>query len=169
MKLAMIVAQDENRVIGVDNQLPWRISADLQYFKANTLGKPIIMGRKTFESIGRPLPGRTNIVVTRQADLTLEGAEVCLSLEEAISRAQVVCEQSDANEAVVIGGDQIYQLALPLAARVYLTQVHGCVEGDAWFPELAEADWSLVSDERHTAGEKDSFDYSFRVYERVAG
>lgn len=167
MKLAMIVAQAENRVIGINNTLPWRISADLQHFKAHTMAKPIVMGRKTFESIGRPLPGRTNIVITRQAAYAADGVVVCDSLAAALDVAKKVCAETGADEAVVIGGDQIYHMALPYVERVYLTQVHADVEGDAWFPALTFDEWKVTECERHTAAVNDSHDYSFMIYDRV--
>jgi len=139
--VALIVAQSLNRVIGKDNQLPWRIPGDLQHFKDVTMGKPIVMGRKTYDSIGRPLPGRTNIVVTRQSDWCAEGVCVVNTLAEAIDLAAA----EKPSEVMVIGGAQIYELMLPVADRIYLTQVDEVIEGDAFFPELPAEQWREVS------------------------
>lgn len=141
MKLAIIVAAARNGVIGRNNQLPWHLPQDLKYFKAVTLGKPVIMGRKTYESIGRPLPGRTNIVVTRDHSWSAEGVEVVHGFEEALAVAQ----GSNAAEVMVIGGAEIYKEALPLAQRIYLTQIEASPEGDAYFAIPAQAGWVLVS------------------------
>ena len=158
--ISLIVAASENGVIGRDGNLPWRQSDDLRRFKAVTMGKPIVMGRKTWESIGRPLPGRQNIVVSRQPGLEIEGADVVASPAEAVDAA------TSANEIMIIGGSEVYALFLPLADRVYLTRVHADVEGDAWFPALGD-DWRLVSDERHAADDRNEHDMSFRIYERT--
>jgi len=145
VKLAIIVAVARNNVIGCDNQLPWRIPGELQYFKAKTLGKPIIMGRKTHESIGRILPGRLNIVVSRSAPKAREDQLVWVSsLEEALVLA--AREQPQAEEVMVMGGEQIYRQSLPMADRIYLTRVDVEPEGDAWFPELAESEWQLAEE-----------------------
>ena len=141
--LAIIVAQSTNRVIGCNNQLPWRLPEDLKYFKRVTMGKPVIMGRKTFESIGRPLPGRTNIVVTRQVDWQAVGVIAANSLDEAIRLAN----DESPEEVMIIGGAQIYAEALPKVDKIYLTQVHKVFDGDAWFPELPKQKWHQVSRE----------------------
>jgi len=144
-KLSLIVAMGENRVIGVDNHLPWNIPEDLKRFKAITLNHPIVMGRKTFESIGKPLPKRTNIVVTRDRSYRVEGGAVCYSFNEALEWAR----RSPGNEEVfVIGGSEIFKHALPLAARIYLTEVHWPFEGDTFFPEFDEEDFKEVSREK---------------------
>jgi dihydrofolate reductase len=158
--ISLIVAASENGVIGRDGDLPWRQSDDLRRFKAVTMGKPIVMGRKTWESIGRPLPGRQNIVVSRQPGLEIEGADVVASPAAAVDAA------AGADEIMIIGGSEVYALFLPLADRVYLTRVHADVEGDAWFPALGD-DWRLISDERHAADDKNEHDMSFRIYERT--
>ena len=158
--ISLIVAASENGVIGRDGDLPWRLSDDLRRFKAVTMGKPIVMGRKTWESIGRPLPGRQNIVVSRQSGLEIEGADVVASPAAAVDVA------AGAAEIMIIGGSEIYALFLPLADRVYLTRVHADVEGDAWFPALGD-DWRLASDERHAADDQNEHDMSFRLYERT--
>jgi dihydrofolate reductase len=133
MRLSAIAAMDRNRVIGKDNRLPWRISDDLKRFKALTMGHPIIMGRKTLESFGRPLPGRKNIVLTRNPEFRSEGAVPVSSIQEAIALCQSETPVTD--EAFVVGGEEIYRLAMPLTDRIYLTQVHGEFEGDTHFPE----------------------------------
>jgi dihydrofolate reductase len=147
LPLCLIAALAQNRVIGRDNQLPWRLPADLKHFKALTLGKPIIMGRKTWDSLGRPLPGRLNLVVSRQPGLQLEGAEVFASLEAAIVRAEQWAREQGVDELMLIGGAQLYQQALPLAERLYLTRVELSPEGDAWFPEFDAAAWHCTASE----------------------
>ncbi|WP_256674182.1 MULTISPECIES: dihydrofolate reductase [Pseudomonas] len=147
LPLCLIAALADNRVIGRDNQLPWRLPADLKHFKALTLGKPIIMGRKTWDSLGRPLPGRLNLVVSRLPGLQLEGAEVFASLEAAIVRAEQWAHEQGVDELMLIGGAQLYQQALPLAARLYLTRVELSPEGDAWFPEFDAAAWHCTASE----------------------
>lgn len=167
MKLSLIVAAAQNGVIGRDNQLPWHLPQDLKYFKATTLGKPIIMGRKTYESIGRPLPGRTNIVISRQPDWNATGVLVAQSVEQALALAgQVRNEQQQAaDEVMVIGGAEIYRHALAIADRVYLTRVHADIDGDAYFPELLASEWTKVSE---VAGEAEaSLPHSFLVFERA--
>ncbi len=139
--VALIVAQSLNRVIGVDNTLPWHLPEDLKYFKSVTLGKPIIMGRKTYESIGRPLPGRTNIVLTQRHNWSAEGVVVVHSPSEALA----VAAKESPEEIMVIGGAEIYSLMLPLSQRIYLTQVYTKIDGDAFFPELPEGEWREVS------------------------
>jgi len=167
MKLAIIVAAARNGVIGNNNQLPWHLPQDLKYFKAVTLGKPVIMGRKTYESIGRPLPGRTNIVVTRSSDWQVEGVVVVNSLEQALSEARKAIETSpsSAAEAMIIGGAEIYRSALPTVNKVYLTRVDVDVEGDAFFPALPETDWQLTS--ALPGEEQATLAHQFLVYERV--
>ncbi|AYC31090.1 dihydrofolate reductase [Pseudomonas cavernae] len=166
LPLALIAALAANRVIGIDNRLPWHLPADLKHFKALTLGKPIIMGRKTWDSLGRPLPGRLNLVVSRQPGLRLQGAEVFPSLEAALQRADTWAREEDAEELMLIGGAQLYAEALPLARRLYLTRVGLSPEGDAWFPEVPAADWHLASSIEHAAGEGTPA-YAFEVWERV--
>ena len=158
--ISLIVAASTNRVIGVQGQLPWRLSDDLRRFKSLTMAKPIVMGRKTWESIGRALPGRQNIVITRQPGFVAEGAEVVISPVGALRAA------GDADEVMIIGGGQIYDLFLPKASRVYLTQVLIELDGDAWFPALDPADWQLVDSEAHAASEANEYEFEFRTYER---
>lgn len=167
MKLAIIVAAAKNGVIGRDNKLPWHLPQDLKYFKAITLGKPVIMGRKTYESIGRPLPGRTNIVVTRSKDWSaVDGVIVTNSFEQASSAAQkaLVGAAPVSDEVMVIGGAEIYRSALPFVDRIYLTRVAAEPEGDAFFEVLNELDWALES---NTAGDESaSVPHEFLVYAR---
>lgn len=166
LPLSLIAALGENRVIGVDNSMPWHLPGDFKYFKATTLGKPIIMGRKTWDSLGRPLPGRLNIVVSRQADLVLEGAEVYSSLEAAVVRAQEWANEQGVDELMLIGGAQLYAQGLAQADRLYLTRVALSPEGDAWFPEFDLNQWKLVSNTPNTA-EGDKPAYNFEVWEKV--
>ena len=165
-RLALIVAVAENGVIGKNNALPWRLPEDLRHFKRVTLGKPVIMGRKTFESIGKPLPGRTNIVITRNAAYQAAGVSVVLSLAAALALAQAVAAQDGAEEVMVIGGAEIYRAALPQADQLYLTEVQASVAGDAVLPDMNWDQWLEVSRERHTASTPDGYDYSFVCYTR---
>lgn len=166
MKLALIAAYSQNRVVGFDNKLPWHLPEDLQYFKRCTSGKAIIMGRKTFESIGRPLPNRTNIVITRNAQFQAEGVKVVSNLEDAIEMAKAVNDVNGVDEVMVIGGATIYELALPLADRLYLTHVHAHIEGDAYFPEVDFSKWHEMQRADYAASESNPYDYSFVVYEK---
>ena len=166
MRLSLIVAVAQNGVIGRNNELPWYLPEDLKYFKKMTIGKPIIMGRKTFESIGKPLPGRTNIVVTRQENWSAPGVLVVQSVEQALAiGTQFRNEQEQlAEEIMVIGGAEIYRHALSIADRVYLTKIHIDVEGDAFFPELSLDDWQKMSE---TEGDPAAnFKHSFLVFDR---
>lgn len=165
LPLALIAAIARNRVIGRDNQLPWRLPADLRYFKAKTLGKPIIMGRKTWDSLGRPLPGRLNIVVSRQEGLVLDGAEVFQTIEDARARADEWAAEQGVDEAMLIGGAQLYEQALPLADRLYLTRVDLAPDGDAWFPAFDETQWRHEVESAHPA-EEDRPAYRFERWTR---
>ncbi len=158
--ISIIVAVSTNNVIGVDGELPWRISDDLKRFKALTLGKPVVMGRLTWESIGRPLPGRQNIVITRQSDFRADGCDVVASPAAALALA------GDAEEIMIIGGSQIYDLFLPKAGCMYLTRIQTEIDGDVFFPSISEADWELVDFESHDAGDGNEFAFDFRTYER---
>ena len=160
MQLSIIVAMDRNRVIGRDDVLPWHISSDLKNFKKITMGKPIIMGRKTHESIGRPLPGRENIILTRDKNYQAEGCTVLHSLEEIFDH----CE--DVDEVMITGGSEIYKQSLEQASRLYLTEVHTEIEGDTFFPEFDWNQWNEISREDHKADEKNEFDYSFVILKR---
>lgn len=168
MRVAMIVAQAQNRVIGRDNKLPWYLPGDLKYFKQATLGKPIVMGRKTFDSIGKPLPGRLNIVITRDQSYQPDGVKVVHSLQEAIELAESQALIDGAEELMIIGGEQIYAQALPLAERLYITQVHADVEGDAHFPVFEPDDWQELGREDFSAEGPNPYDYSFIVYQRIS-
>lgn len=166
MKVSMIAAMSSNRVIGKENSLPWHLPNDLRFFKESTMGKPIIMGRKTFESIGRPLPGRENFVITQNTNWHRDGVWVAYELDTALEMAANAAEDSDSDEIMVIGGQQIYTQALPLANRLYLTRVDATIEGDAFFPEFDETQWSLVSEERHEACEENPYDYLFQIFDK---
>ena len=167
MIVSLVVAMAENRVIGRNNQLPWYLPEDLKYFKRVTMGKPIIMGRKTFESIGKPLPGRTNIVITRNTDYQAEGIKVVHTLEEAVELCESIGMIDDTNEAMVIGGAEIYRQSLAIADRLYLTKVHAEVEGDAYFTEFPEEEWKELGRESYKAEGPNPYDYSFVVLENL--
>ena len=161
MKISIVVAMGANGVIGRDNQLPWHLPADLRHFKQTTMGKPILMGRKTYESIGRPLPGRTNIVITRDAGYTADGCVVVHSIEAAM---QAVREQE---EIMVIGGAEFYRQVLPYADTIYLTRIHEDFEGDTFFPELTAAEWREVERTDCEPDAKNPHRYSFLRLDRV--
>lgn len=160
MNLSIIVACSKNRVIGRDLQLPWRLPDDLRRFKSLTIGHPVIMGRKTFDSIGRPLPGRENIVITRQQGYCPAGVKVVHSLEEALS----FC--SSASQAFIIGGGEIYQLALSRVRWIYLTWVDVEIEGDAFFPDWSQENFVQVSEEAHPVDDQHAFSFKFLVLEK---
>jgi len=161
MLLSLIVAMTPHHVIGANNRLLWRLPAELQYFKKITMGKPIIMGRKTHESIGRALPGRRNIIISHNPTFQAEGCEVVDSLEKALALVQAE------EEAMIIGGAQIYQQALPLAHRLYLTLVHHEFTGDTFFPEWETSEWRELSREERAADAENLYAVSFVVLERV--
>lgn len=164
MTITIYVAMAENNVIGKDGGMPWRLSTDLQRFKASTLGKPIIMGRKTWESFPkRPLPGRRNIVITRDEAYQADGAEVARSLDEALALAR----NSDVGDICIIGGGQIYVQAMPMANRLDVTHVLAQPEGDTTFPAIVPNEWQVLSSTEYPAGEKDSHPTRHVVYERV--
>ena len=167
LPLSLIAAYAENRVIGIDNSMPWHLPGDFRYFKATTLGKPIIMGRKTWDSLGRPLPGRLNIVVSRQPGLALAGAEVLGALGQALVRAEQWAREQGVDELMLIGGAQLYGQALEkgLVSRMYLTRVALSPEGDAWFPAFDPQQWALVSSEAQVEEGKPG--YQFEVWDRV--
>lgn len=146
---------DRNRLIGNKNQLPWHLPADFAHFKKVTMGKPVIMGRKTFESIGKPLPGRTNIVMSRNPQMQLEGVICVGSFEAAIDAVP------EAEEVMVIGGSAIYEMLLPRVDRLYLTYVDGEFKGDAWFPEFEKSQWTEIESVKHRADEKNAYDCCF--------
>lgn len=158
--ISLIAAMDENRVIGCDNRLPWRLPADLQHFKRLTMGKPMLMGRKTWESLPGLLPGRTHIVISANPDYAAEGCLLVHSVEQALAAA------GDAEEIMVVGGANLYRQLLPLADRLYLTQVHTRVTGDAWFPDYRAETWRELEREEHPADERNPIAYSFVTLER---
>lgn len=154
-------------MIGRDGALPWRIRSDMAWFKANTLGKPIIMGRKTWDSLPkRPLPGRTNIILTRDASFEAEKGLVCETFSEAAQIAREQAADDEVDEVCVIGGSALFALAMPKARRLYLTEVEAEVEGDVFMPPFDEAEWVEVRRESHPAGEEDEYPFTFRVLER---
>lgn len=170
-QITLVVARARNGVIGRDGELPWRIRSDLQRFKAVTIGKPCIMGRKTWESLPlRPLPGRLNLVLTKDESYAerdiAKGCVVCTSLEEALSMAREQAGDDDVNEIAVIGGAAIFETILPRAKRLYITEVDAAPDGDVMFPAFNEADWVETLNEAHPAGEKDDHAFVFRTLER---
>ncbi|MDX7758431.1 type 3 dihydrofolate reductase [Aeromonas hydrophila] len=162
MMISMIAAMAHDRVIGLDNQMPWHLPADLAHFKRVTLGKPVLMGRKTFESIGRPLPGRRNLVISRNPDYRADGVEVIDSVEAALA----LLADSDVAELMVIGGGHLYGQLLPRADRLYLTRIDLAVEGDTRFPAFDEGDWSCIEREPHQSDEKNPHPYCFETWQR---
>ena len=164
MKLSLIAALATNNVIGRNNQVPWHLPTDLRRFKALTMGHHLIMGRRTFESVGRPLPGRVNVIITRNEDWTSEGVTIVHSLEEAVRLAANAGDE----EAFIAGGAQIYELAMHRADRMHLTRVHAEVEGDTWFPEFDDvSEWHLTDAEHFDADEKNEYPFSFLTYDRA--
>ncbi len=159
--ISIIAALAENRVIGVNNTLPWRLPNDLKHFRRLTTGHAIILGRKNYESIGKPLPERTNIVITRNRDFRADGCLIAHSLDEALTLAK------NDPEIFVIGGAEIYRAALARADRLYLTRVHAAIAGDTHFPEFDETEWREISRERHERDERHAYAYSFVVLERI--
>ncbi|MFM4723252.1 type 3 dihydrofolate reductase [Aeromonas veronii] len=162
MKISMIAAMAHDRVIGKDNQMPWHLPADLAHFKRVTLGKPVLMGRKTFESIGRPLPRRRNLVISRNPDYQAEGIEVVGSVEAALA----LLAGSSVEELMVIGGGHLYAEMLPSADCLYLTQIDLAVEGDTRFPAFDDGQWQRIACESHPADEKNPHPYSFEIWLR---
>ena len=167
--VAMIAAVGENGVIGSDGAIPWRLPTDFAHFKRTTLGKPLIMGRKTFASIGKPLLGRTNIVVTRQPDFAADGVVVCRSLDAALQRAQEIAAADGASEVIIGGGGEIYREAMSAADRLYITHVSAAPQGDATFPPIDPVVWEVVLRHDIMRGEKDSADFTVLTYERRGG
>lgn len=159
--LSIIVAMDKNHLIGKQNTLPWHLPADLAYFKKTTSNKTIVMGRKTYESIGRPLPNRRNIVLSSNQDLSIKGVEVAHNIQEVVELVQ------DEAEVFIIGGANIYAQTLAYCKRLYITQIDGEFEGDAHFPSLDLTKWQMVQSEKHLADENNLQDYCFSVFEPV--
>ena len=168
VRIALIAAVARNGVIGDGPALPWRLSTDMRRFKRLTLGKPVIMGRKTFETIGKPLAGRPNIVVTRQRDMQIAGVRVAPSLDAALALAAEEAAKAGASEMMVIGGGEVYAAAIEHADRLYITHVEASPQGDAHFPPIDPAIWKSVESERVPAGEKDSVATTFAVYKRIS-
>jgi dihydrofolate reductase len=156
--ISLLWAMDKNRGIGLNNELPWRLPEDLKYFKRVTMGKPIAMGRKTYDSIGRPLPGRENIVITRRQGLTIEGCTVIHDVKELVKREE--------DELFVIGGAEIFKEILPYADRLYITEIYEEFEADTFFPEIDMSDWELIESNPGIKDEKNPYDYVFFVYQR---
>jgi dihydrofolate reductase len=164
MELTLVVAASENNVIGKGNQLPWHLSDDLKFFKQVTSGKPVVMGRKTFESLGRPLPNRLNIVLSRSAISLPEGVLLFHALQEALEYLR----QQALPEACIIGGGIVFEEALPVATQVYLTRVHTTIaDGEAFFPELSPDQWQLTWESAHPADEKHAYAFTFQQYKRI--
>lgn len=162
MKITLIAAMASNRVIGRDNDVPWKLPPDLKRFQRLTMGHVLLMGRRTYESVGKPLPGRTNLVVTRQAGYAPEGVQVARTVEAALAWAK----QTGESELFVAGGAEIYRQTLPVADRLQLTRIEEAFAGDTYFPEYDESEWVLVEHEDHGPGEGAPFAYSFQVFER---
>lgn len=161
--ITLVVAAAENNVIGKNNRLLWHLPRDMKFFKNRTWAMPVVMGRKTFESMGgKPLTGRKNIVITRQPGWKAEGIKAVKSLDEAMAEAQ----QADVKELFVIGGGEIYRQAFDKADKIYMTRVHVSPEGDTFFPAISEKDWKLISNTDNPADEKHAYPYSFQVWER---
>jgi dihydrofolate reductase len=162
MLLSLIAAASTNNAIGKNNQLLWHLPNDLKFFKNTTWGMPVIMGRKTFESVNKPLPGRINIVITRQAGWAATGTIAAADLNDAVNKAAA----THCKEAFIIGGGQIYQQALPLTGKIYLTRVHAVLDGDVFFPAINEAGWQLLSNEDFKMDDKHLYDYSFQTWQK---
>lgn len=163
MRVSLIAAMAANRVIGLGNDLPWRLPADMRRFKALTMGHTLIMGRKTYDSVGYPLPGRRTVVITRQPGWKAEGVEVVHSLEESLKAA----ERLDGGEVLVAGGGEIFREALPRADRIYLTRIEQDFPGDTFFPELDAAAWRIVEQEHHDASDENPYAFTFETLDRV--
>lgn len=170
MTISMIAAMAENGIIGKDNHMPWRIKSEMKHFIRTTKGKPVIMGRKTFESLsgGKPLDkGRTNIIITRQTDYpAAEDVIVTGSLDEALEAAKKICRETNENEIIIAGGAEIYRQALPLANRIYLTEIHFSPDGDASFPTFDRTEWQDTHREFHTAKEGETADFTLVTWDR---
>lgn len=162
MKISLVVAASENNTIGKNNQLLWHLPNDLKFFKNTTWGMPVIMGRKTFESVSKIFPGRFNIVITTQPNWNFDGVLVANSLQEALDKALV----TNCNEAFIIGGGEIYKQSMEMANTIFLTRVHTTINGDTFFPEIDETKWQLVSSEDFEIDEKHAFSYSFQKWEK---
>lgn len=164
--LSLIVAKSLNNVIGIEGDLPWRLSSDLKFFKATTMGKPVLMGRVTWESLPFPLPGRPNLVLTRNADYAAPKAEVHTDVIEMIGRGYELAGETGADEVMLIGGAKLYASLMKYCDRMYVTEVDAMIEGDAHFPAIAANVWKVVSEQAYPQGEKDDYPFKVRVYER---
>lgn len=160
--LSIIVAASENNVIGINNHLPWHLPVDMKYFKDTTMGKPIVMGRKSFEELGKVLPGRPNIMITRQENYSAPNLYIVPSLEAGIEKAKTFGTE----EIFITGGGEIFKIAIKIVDRLYLTRVHATVEGDTYFPEFDEREWDLVKNDRHEIDEKHKYALTFQVWDR---
>ncbi|WP_409431857.1 dihydrofolate reductase [Litorimonas sp. RW-G-Af-16] len=165
-KLSLIVAKSRNNVIGRDGDLPWRLSSDLQFFKATTMGKPVLMGRVTWESLPFPLPGRPNLVLTRDANYSAPKAEVFTDLHDMIGRGYELAGLTGTDEIMLIGGAQLYARLLPFCDRLYITDVDAVIDGDAHFPAISAFDWQLSRETNVPQGEKDDYPFTIRVYDK---
>lgn len=163
MTISFVVAAANNNVIGKEGQLPWSLPNDMKFFKNVTWGMPVVMGRKTFESLGKPLPGRKNIILTRQPNWQIEGTVAVKSFEDAV----FLVKEMDVKEMMVIGGGEIFKMLFDKAKRIYITRVDAEPEGDAFFPVISSNEWKLVSKKDHEADEKHQYNYSFQVWERI--
>lgn len=167
--LSAIVAKSRNGVIGIDGDLPWRLSSDLKFFKATTLGKPVLMGRKTWESLPFPLPGRANLVLTRNADYNAPKAQVFTDVHAMIGQGYEIAGKTGVSEVMLIGGAMLYAGLLKYCGRLYVTEVDALIDGDAHFPAVIASDWSIVSETPYPQGAKDDYPFTVKVYERYAG
>ena len=165
-KLSLIVAKSRNNVIGVDGKLPWRLSSDLKFFKATTMGKPVLMGRVTWESLPFPLPGRPNLVLTRNAEYKAAKAEIFTDVRDMIGRGYELAGALGTDEIMLIGGAKLYASLMHYCDRMYITEVDAMIEGDAHFPAIAADKWKVVSETPYPQGKKDDFPFTVRVYER---
>ena len=163
MAISLIVAASENNAIGKANKLIWHLPNDMKFFKNTTWGMPLIMGRKTYESMDKPLPGRINIVITRQKDWKAEGVVVVSDLQHSIEKAK----ETNCKEIFIAGGGEIFKQSMELADRIYMTRVHAVLDGDTFFPEIDESKWALVSNEDRETDEKHKYAYSFQIWEKL--
>lgn len=163
MIISHLVATSENNVIGKNNQLPWKLPNDFKYFKNKTWGMPVVMGRKTYESMELELKGRINIVVTTNKEWKRENVQVASSIEEGIKKA----EETDCKEIFIIGGGEIFKQSMDIVNRLYITRVHATINGDTFYPAIDESKWKLVSEDPHPADEKHEFAYTFQVWEKI--
>ncbi len=165
-KLSAIVAKSRNNVIGVEGDLPWKLSSDLKFFKQTTIGKPVLMGRVTWESLPFPLPGRPNLVLTRDANYNAPQAEVFTDIHEMIGRGYELAGEAGADEIMLIGGAQLYKALLPYCDRLYVSDVETEISGDAYFPSITDKDWELISKTPVKAGPKDDYNFTVKIYDR---